>query len=326
MSKSTSKAANGFEAAPTSTNSEGRPRTVGVEIEFGDLDGLAAAELVADTFGGTVVDGGVHVFHVEDTSLGTFSIKLDSRFGYREGKPETLMDEAGAALSSLAGDAASLVIPYEIASPPIALGRLHEIERLIRKLRTAAASGTGSSVLYAFALHLNPEVPRLDAASIVAVIKAYAMLSPWLWRTVDPNPTRRLLGFAEPFPERYVQKLAQGSYWPDVAELVDDYVNANPSRNRDLDVLPLLAFLDEARVRAALPAEKINKRPTFHYRLPDSRLDDPSWTIALEWNRWIAVERLAADRERLSRVCEAYLRHRGDTKPWEARVPGLAFA
>src|SRR4051812_26730082 len=84
---------------------------------------------------------------------------------------------------------------------------------------------------------------------IVAVLKAYALLSPWLWRTINPDPTRRVLGFAEPFPQHYVQRLAGEDYWPGVPELIDHYIEANPTRNRDLDLLPLLAFLAEDRVR-----------------------------------------------------------------------------
>jgi len=97
------------------------------------------------------------------------------------------------------------------------------------------------------------------------------MASPWLWRAIDPDTTRRLLNFAEPFPDEYVRLLAGESYWPDESALIDDYVRLNPTRNRDLDMLPLLAFLDEDRVRSKLPDEKINPRPTFHYRLPDMR-------------------------------------------------------
>ena len=41
-------------------------------------------------------------------------------------------------------------------------------------------------------------------------------------------------------------------------------------------------------MRAVLPNEKINGRPTFHYRLPDARLSDPGWSIAPDWNRWVA--------------------------------------
>ncbi|HEX8527051.1 amidoligase family protein, partial [Allosphingosinicella sp.] len=72
--------------------------------------------------------------------------------------------------------------------------------------------------------------------------------------------------------------------------------------------------------------EKIGKRPTFHYRMPDARVSDPGWSIAPDWNRWVAVERLAVDRDRLNRVGEAYLAFRGEPKSWADLAERLAFA
>ena len=88
--------------------------------------------------------------------------------------------------------------------------------------------------------------------------------------------------------------------------------------------MPLLTHLDPARVRAALPNEKINPRPTFHYRLPDARVSDPGWSIAPDWNRWVCVERLAADREKLDSVCTAYLSFEGEDKSWANVVEQVA--
>jgi hypothetical protein len=101
-----------------------------------------------------------------------------------------------------------------------------------------------------------------------------------------------------------------------MAAFIDDYLAFNPTRNRDLDLLPLLHYFDETRVRAVLPNEKINGRPTFHYRLPDARLSDPGWSIAPDWNRWVCVERLAADRERLDAFGAAFLSFEGEDKSW----------
>ena len=69
-------------------------------------------------------------------------------------------------------------------------------------------------------------------------------------------------------------------------------------------------------VEGSIPNEKINGRPTFHYRLPDARVSDPGWSIAPDWNRWVAVERLAADRATLDMVCRTYLAFDGEDKSW----------
>jgi hypothetical protein len=147
-------------------------------------------------------------------------------------------------------------------------------------------------------------------------MKSFALLNPWLRREAAPDTTRELLGFADPFPADYIRKIAAPDYWPDISDFIDDYLTANPTRNRDLDLLPLLHHLDAARVRAVLPNEKINGRPTFHYRLPDARVSDAGWGMAPDWNRWVAVERLAADRDRLEAVGEAYLAFQGEDKSW----------
>ena len=141
------------------------------------------------------------------------------------------------------------------------------------------------------------------------------------------RPTRRATSWASPIPSpAYIRKLAAPDYWPDIPTFIDDYLAANPTRNRDLDLLPLLLHFDADRVRAVLPNEKINGRPTFHYRLPDARVSDPGWSIAPDWNRWVAVERLAADRERLDAVGLSYLAFEGAEKSWADVVERIALA
>ena len=223
------------------------------------------------------------------------------------------------------GAAASFIVPHEIVAPPVPLRQLPTIEALLGRLRSAGAVGTEQSVFFAYGLHLNPEAARLDADHITAILKAFAMLGPWLRKRINPDLTRRLLGFADPFPGDYRANLAHADYWPELEQLIDEYIEANPTRNRDLDMLPLFAHLDEGRVRSPLPYEKINPRPAFHYRLPDARLSDPRWTLAAEWNRWVDVERLAADRPRLDRICAAYLRQSW-AESWPARIEALLLA
>jgi len=313
-----------FESPPSIANADGQERTIGVEIEFGSLGAEDAALLVQSLFGGRLVKHNPNAYDVNDTELGDFAVTLDTRFaGYSE-NADGFLNEVKAELANFFGAAASLVVPFEIVAPPVAMSRLPDIERLLSRLRTAGASGTEANPLYAFGLQLNPEAPRLEPKSLTAIVKAYALLSPWLWRVIDPDLTRRLLSFAEPYPPGYVRHLAAEDYWPDMPTLIDDYLAWNPTRNRDLDLLPLFAFIDEARVRSKLPDEKINPRPTFHYRLPDMRLGDPEWGVACEWNRWVTVERLAADQDRLAALGRAYLEH--DGSDWATHIGRLELA
>jgi hypothetical protein len=105
-------------------------------------------------------------------------------------------------------------------------------------------------------------------------------------------------------------------------ELIDDYLAWNPTRDRELDMLPLFAHLDPDRVARGASRHKVKARPAFHYRLPDSRIDEPGWGVVLDWNRWVQVERLAADRARLDAMAGAWLARGADRDPaaWAAQT------
>jgi hypothetical protein len=313
-----------FAMPPVALNAEGRMRTVGVEMEFTGPSAEETARALTGPLGGRIVEDDPHAYRVRGSSLGDISVELDARLMHpekRAGFLGTMMPKVAA----LVGQAARYVVPCELVTSPIPIDRLHEVDQLIGILRAAGARGTQDAALYAFGLHFNPEIPRPDAETATAFLKAFVLLNSWLRKQVAPDQTRSILGFADPFPPAYVRKLVAPDYWPDLDIFIDDYLTYSPTRNRDLDLLPLLLHFDEARVRAALPNEKINGRPTFHYRLPDARVSDPGWSIAPDWNRWVAVERLAADRERLETVGLSYLAYEGEEKSWADIVERIAL-
>jgi hypothetical protein len=315
-----------FHRPPWVTMGDGRARAVGVELEFIGPNAEATARALAAEFGGAVAERDPHSFAVEGSRLGHIGVELDTRYAHPDKIDPAVLGGFGPTLASWIGTAASYFLPCEVVTAPIPVDRLHEVDGIVDVLRGLGAKGTQDGALYAFGLHLNVEAPRLDAPTIGAVLKAFVLLNGWLRRQVAPDATRSFLGFAEPFPEPYVRRLAAADYAPSLTQLMDDYLASNPTRNRDLDLLPLFLFLDEARVRAVLPNQKINGRPAFHYRLPDSRVSDPGWSIAPEWNRWVAVERLAADPERLEMVGLAYLEFPGEAKSWADVVERIALA
>ena len=92
----------------------------------------------------------------------------------------------------------------------------------------------------------------------------------------------------------------------EVAALIDDYLEANPTRNRILDMLPLFHYLDSDRVEQQVDDILVKPRPTLHYRLPNSEIDDPEWSLHRPWNDWMQVEALANDASRLDRWCYRY--------------------
>jgi Putative amidoligase enzyme len=304
-----------FAMPPVLHNERGELRTVGVEVEFVGPTAERTIRALQEALGGEVLEEDPHAFCLRDSSLGSMTVELDSRI-LHPGKGNKGQGRVLPRIAAWFGFAASYLVPCELVSGPVPLDRLHELDRVLTVLRELGAKGTQDGPFYAFGLHFNPEIPRQDAETVASFMKSFVLLNPWLRREVAPDATRDLLGFADPFPAEYVRMVAAPDYWPDIARFIDDYLAANPTRNRDLDLLPLLHHLDAPRVRAVLPNEKINGRPTFHYRLPDARVSDPGWSIAPEWNRWVSVERLAADRERLDAVGTAYLSFGGEDKSW----------
>jgi hypothetical protein len=319
----------GFALPPHRLRADGGPRRVGVEIEFAGLAAEAAADVVARALGGGTARIGPHAFAVTDTALGPATVSLDARYAHPE-SARALFGEVGARLAPLVGEVIRPFVPTELVTGPMPLTDLAAVDAAVAALRAAGARGTADSAFYAFGLHFNPELPALDAAWLAAYLKAFVIAEPWLERTAQPNSTRKLIGFADAFPEAYVRRVLDPGYWPGAMEFTADYLTANPTRNRGLDLLPALAVLDGDTVRRLLPREKINPRPTLHYRLPDARVSEPGWGIGPDWARWVAVERLACDRDALARLGQAYLSRAdraGDRVPegW-AETVGAALA
>lgn len=287
----------------------GSPRTIGVEVEFSNLDCCSAAELVQKAFGGDILEEGPYRFGVLSSALGDFRVELDTRYAHPQkntAEKGRTRDALEAAFRKAVGDVTSLWLPVEIISPPVSLQRLPELDAITEALRRAGAHGTDDGLVYAFATQLNPEVPSRDADVILAHLKAFLLISERLRAESARDLKRRLLPFAGPMPQSYVLKVVDPNYRPGLAEMIDDYLVANPTRNRDLDMLPLFAELDPERVCRQFQSPLVKARPTFHYRLPDTRLSDPEWGLITEWNRWVQVEWLAADRGRLDAACRHY--------------------
>lgn len=318
---------------PRRHTEDGRERRVGVELEFGGLDAAGAAALVALHCGdGEPQPHGPHRY-VVPSRLGEFVVELDTRFAHpaetdeaanAEGFIPTLkrvvasIDEFA---SDVAGRVGQLLVPTEVVTPPLPWTELALIDNLAAALRKAGAEGSAASAAYGFGLHLNPEVASTDTPYLLAHLRAYLLLSDWLRRDIHLDTTRRVLPHADPFPVEYSRLVLEPGYKPSTRRLVDDYLLHNPTRNRELDLLPLFCHLEEKRVRKALDDERIKPRPTFHYRLPDMALEKPDWRPTQEWQRWLEVERLAADDRRLGMLSDAFLLYApiGNGEDWLRR-------
>lgn len=289
--------------APRLSTEDGAERRIGVEMEFIGPSVDEAATVVHRLYGGEIRREDNFRYKVVDTVFGDFRVDLDMKFAHR--RPEgghILSPEVDAELRRFAGRLGAEVLPTEIACPPIPISRAGALDQLVDSLRGSGARGTSGSVFYAFGAQLNPEAPSLSAESIFNHLRAFLLLKAWLREEIQVDASRRLLLFAQPFPKAYERQILTAPAAPDMATLIDEYIAQNPTRNRELDMLPLMRWIDEERVMARLPYETINARPTYHYRLPNMAIEDPTWTIRVEWERWVKVERLAARPETIDQL------------------------
>ncbi|MCC5913162.1 MAG: amidoligase family protein [Balneolaceae bacterium] len=312
---------NSFLLPPSITNTDGNERSVGYEFEFTGVDMERAAHIVAGLYGGTITTISSYEIEISESRFGTFKLELDAQL-LRDKKYETILKSVGLDLTKLKNleslegslkDLASSVVPFEIITPPVPISEMESLNELTRELRKHHVKGTGSSFFYAFGLHLNPEVPDKSPESLLNHLRAYVMLDPWIRLDADIDISRRLTPYINEYNEKYIQLILNPEYKPDLQTLIRDYFNYDNSRNRPLDMLPLFMHLDEDLTTSLIGETITSARPTYHYRLPNCSLEDERWTLASEWNRWVEVEKLAADEFALNQYSRAWLRMNSQT-------------
>ncbi len=281
---------------PALVAANGSVRQVGVEIEFMGLSACQSARALACGLGGVIEAEDPHAFKVRGTRLGDMQVETDLRYIHPRRHPD-LGIRLGARSAAWLGTFLLPFVPRELITAPMPFARLPDMDEAVALLRVAGARGRGTAFFDSLSLHFNIDPPGLDAVTIAAFLKAFLSLDARL-REETARGSMRLARVLPPdYPPSYRRRVLSPDYWPDLKTLTAEYLAANPTRKRALDLLPLLAHLDGEQVRSALPHEKIGPRPVFHYRLPQAHLSDPSWSIIPDWNRWLAVERLASERE-----------------------------
>ncbi|MEQ8513620.1 amidoligase family protein [Algiphilus sp.] len=306
---------------PYRETGDGKPRRLGVEFEFSGLSLARLSELVPQATGGHSHVVSDYEAEVRDTPWGTFVIELDFAFlkelGRNQADPSVERNSLEELSESLLAAVAKQVVPFEIVTPPIPFDELAVVDQLVAQLRRAGARGTRHSPLYAFGLHLNIELPALDAGTITRYLQAFGLLFDWLRERCHPDFSRRLSPYIEPFPAEYLRHILQADYAPDLDQLIDDYLAHNPTRNRALDMLPTFAHIDDARVRETVKDPRVKARPALHYRLPNCQIDEADWRWRDLWKDWLQIEHLAADPQRLQSMAAAYREaHEGMVGRW----------
>lgn len=310
-----------YKLPPTVNNTKGEPRKIGLELEFAGVEIEEAAKIIQSLYGGQLKEEHRYHFEILGSKLGDFRVELDARI-LRKMASEDIFEKFGInldeesirkSIEGVVDKLAKVVVPLEIVMPPVSFKDVHQLEELRSKLQENRAEGTHTSFVHAFGMHINIESPDLETATLLRYLRSFVLLYPWLLETLEIDISRRISPFVDPFPNGYVQRILDPSYNPDQQQFIEDYLEFNPTRNRPVDMMPIFGMLNEELIQPVLKGQKNDPRPTFHYRLPNSRIDDPDWRFEHEWNNWLAVEDLAEDDGMLSKLSRLYLLRKKET-------------
>lgn len=299
-----------FLPLPDHAGQSSAQRRTGIEIEFAGLSLNEAAQVVRALWGGRIDPVDDRELHITGGQWGKVKVELDISL-----QKKWAEDLAAQALGGL--------VPVEIVTAALAQDDLPQSDLLVEALRKAGALGTRARLAYGFGLHLNPDLPGPDGEGLIEVARAYALLEPWLRRSDPIDPARRVLPFVEPWPLSLTDALAQTERCT-TTQFAEIYAAHAPSRSFGLDLLPALQHLCPDALGAVPAAHLKGARPTFHYRLPEARLDEPGWSIAYEWNRWCLIEAVAANAPVLQELGARWQEHRAAllsrSRDWVAKV------
>ena len=278
---------------------------VGYELEFSGISLDQAAEAVQSALGGELTSVSYAQRVIQTSSFGEFIIELDWDYLKRKASDAGRGDGGSEWLEQLS-QAAALLVPVEVVCPPIPLSNLAALTPMIRGLREAGAVGTEESLIAAYGVHINTEIPRLDADTLFAYLRAFAILQWWLIDAHKVDAARKVSPYIDLYPQAYLKRVLSKT-GSTMDEIFTDYLEHNASRNRALDLLPMLAEINSDRVREVVDDTKVKARPTFHYRLPNCHIERPDWSLAGAWNTWCVVERLAAREDDLETLAGEFL-------------------
>jgi hypothetical protein len=307
-----------YRLPPRLLDESGQPRRAGFEFEFGNLPIVKTARALQQALGGELEILSPFETVLRDCVMGKLKIERDANL-LKSVRYRRLLEAVGIEFTpgSIAHEietnidnASRVLIPCEVVTEPIPFDQLDKLDSLMETLGGLGAEGTQHSLIYAFGLHINPSIPDRSADTLRRYLQAFLLLYTWIMDSSEIDVTRRFLTkYIDPFPQDYAMLVLDRDYRPTLSRLIDDYLEHNPTRNRALDMLPILYELDEQRVLAGIdPDERqlVSGRPAFHYRLPDCKANEPGWSAAGAWNRWVYVETLAADEALLEELLAAW--------------------
>lgn len=309
-----------FRSLPIPTTDADTPRLTGVEIEFSGLDEVETADLVPRHLGGTIEDMGERSRIIRKSELGDIEVMLDTALRKAKGVP--LLDKGL--------DLARGLVPVEIVSPPLTPDQIAVLDDLIIHLRRAGAKGTRDGMLLGFGVHLNPEIVAPDHPHTLRTIETFAYLEPLLRADGAIDATRRAMPFIQTWPLDFVTALAETP--PGTLKALMHMAQGHiTSRNHGLDLFPLFKHhAPDLMAKLFEDSAATSARPTFHFRLPDSRVDENDWSLSQAWDSWHLVETVATQDTVVQALRSAWLHHSttwpGSAARWRDTVTDLLNA
>lgn len=294
-----------FKKSPITHKENGEPRLVGFELEFTGLTLDQTLEVLQEVLGGEVEQTTAAERQLHVDSVGTFNIELDWDYLKRTAAKQEQEQQESEWIDRLS-QAATLLVPMEVVCPPIPITDLDILDPMVTALRKAGAVGTEDSPIAAYGVHVNTEIPSMTAPMLFDYLRAFSLLQWWLVKDLEVDIARKISPYIDLYPQAYLEQLFSRSEIT-LDQLFVDYLQHNATRNRAMDLLPLLADIDNARVHRSVDDPKIKSRPAFHYRLPNCHIEKESWSLAVPWNNWQVVEQLANKPNALDDLSKAFM-------------------
>ncbi|MEO0751333.1 MAG: amidoligase family protein, partial [Pseudomonadota bacterium] len=199
------------------------------------------------------------------------------------------------------------VVPAEIVTAPLSFEQVVTLSNALKTLEQDGAKGSQDGALYGFGVHLNAEVTGIDDPFTLRTIRAFAVLDPFLRHAFPVDLTRRILPFIKAWPDAFTRQLVENRPG-NMAHIMELAAHHTPSRNYALDLFPLFKEADPRAFEVAFPDDTATKpRPSFHFRLPDSRMGERGWSLLEAWNMWRLIERVAHDPRTLEALQKQWL-------------------
>lgn len=280
---------------------DGSVRKVGIEIEFSGIKLIEAVDAVAAYFGGTVKKKSAYTYIVASEKYGDFIIECDSSFlkdrqikNWLESIGIRIPKKINKRIDKELSEMSDIIVPNEVTTPPFQCTDLKKFENLTDLLSDLKAKSDHTPISLApCGLHINVEAIEISTREILPILQSFILHYDRLVERVDT--IRRLAPYITDYPRKYKKLIMASSYLPSTRQLFIDYLKHNPTRNRALDLTPIIAHYDRGLIDETPKIEKnlIKARPAFHYRLPNCHLEDQRWKFHQEWNEWVKLEETA---------------------------------